>query len=37
MSSNNEGEDFSKYVKDFQNFIGNYENNIKQSKKKKKK
>ena len=32
MSSNNEGEDFSKYVKDFQNFIGNYENNIKQSK-----
>lgn len=34
ISSNKEGEDFSKYVKDFQNFLGSYDksmkNNIKQ-------
>ena len=37
ISSNNEGEDFSKYVKDFQNFIESYENNIKYSDKNNKK
>ena len=37
ISSNNEGEDFSKYVKDFQNFIGSYENNMKISDKNNKK
>ena len=37
ISSNNEGEDFSKYVKDFQNFIGSYENNMKFSDKNNKK
>ncbi len=29
ISSNKEGEDFSKYVKDFQNFLGSYDKNIK--------
>ena len=31
ISSNKEGEDFSKYVKDFQNFLGSYDKNIKNS------
>ena len=31
ISSNKEGEDFSKYVKDFQNFLGSYDKNVKNS------